>query len=418
MLSVSLSPEELSPRLRPYGERVSLAAVNGPASAVVSGEPDALAALHAGCEEDGIRAQRIAVDYAAHSVHLEELREGLLEAFAPISPRSGEIPFHSTVTGEVLDMAELGPEYWYRNLRSTVRFEPVVRALLEQGRRTFVEIGPHPVLSFGVQEAIAAAGLDGDATVLCTLRREQGGPQRFTLSLAEAHAAGAGLDWKAFFAGVGVRRVDLPTYPLQSLSQSIGDAGDAGSPEVAAPELEAGLVGICELPEQERRAAMLDLVRSEVAAVLGPDSTEALDTGKAFKELGFDSLASMELRNRLTDATRLPLPATVVFDHPTTISLAAHLAERASGVEARHGLPAVQAAAYDEPIAIIGMACRYPGGIGSPADLWRALAEGRDGISEFPTDRGWDLDRLYHPDPDHPRTSYVREGGFLAGATE
>ena len=103
-----------------------------------------------------MRAQRIAVDYAAHSAQIEALEEELLEAFAPISPQSGEIPFHSTVTGELLDTAELGAEYWYRNLRQTVRFEPVLRSLLEQGRRAFVEVGPHPVLAFGAQETIDA----------------------------------------------------------------------------------------------------------------------------------------------------------------------------------------------------------------------------------------------------------------------
>ncbi len=215
MLSVSLSPEELSPRLGVLGERVSLAAINGPASVVVSGEPEALDELQGACEGDGVRAQRIAVDYAAHSVHLEELREDLLEAFSPISPRSGEIPFHSTVTGDLLDMSELGPEYWYRNLRHTVRFEPAIRALLEEGWRTFLELGPHPVLGFGVQETIAARREDGNATVICALRREEGGPERFTRSLAEAHAVGGSVDWKAFFAGTGVKRVSLPTYPFQ-----------------------------------------------------------------------------------------------------------------------------------------------------------------------------------------------------------
>jgi acyl transferase domain-containing protein/NAD(P)-dependent dehydrogenase (short-subunit alcohol dehydrogenase family)/acyl carrier protein len=245
MLSVSLPPAELRSRLEPFGECIALAAINGPASLALSGEPDALEELRAACEEDGVRAQPIAVDYAAHSAQIDELEEELLEAFEPISPRSGQIPFYSTVSGKLLDTAELGPEYWYRNLRETVLFEPVLRSLLERGRRTFLEISPHPVLAFGVQETIADAEGAVEATVLSTLRREDGGPERFSLSLAEAHAHGVPLDWEAFFNGSGAKRVSLPTYPFQRkrywLDSTLGagnlDAaglGDPGHPVLGA----------------------------------------------------------------------------------------------------------------------------------------------------------------------------------------
>ena len=248
MLSVSLAPEQLRARIEPYGQRLSLAAINGPASLVVSGEPEALTELLTACEKDGVRAQRIAVDYAAHSAQIEALREELLEAFAPISPRSGEIPMHSTVTGEPIDTAELGPEYWYRNLRETVRLEPVLRSQLGQGRRAFVEIGPHPVLSFAVGETIEEALPDPEqAKVLTTLRREEGGPDRFALSLAEAHAAGAEVQWEAFFAGSGAKRVPLPTYPFQrerywlSSTATAGDVGAAGLSDAEHPLLGAAV---------------------------------------------------------------------------------------------------------------------------------------------------------------------------------
>ncbi len=169
------------------------------------------------------------------------------------------------------------------------------------------------------------------------------------------------------------------------------------------------------LPEAEHEGHVLDLVRSEVAAVLGHASAEEIEPGKAFQELGFDSLAAVELRNRLSAIAGLRLSATVVFDYPSTAALAEHLLSEASssGVAGR---VAVRAQASEEPIAIVGMACRYPGGIASPEGLWQLVAEGRDGISEFPVDRGWDLERLYNPDPENPGTSYAREGGFLAEA--
>ncbi|MFD9702976.1 SDR family NAD(P)-dependent oxidoreductase [Lentzea sp. NPDC059081] len=173
---------------------------------------------------------------------------------------------------------------------------------------------------------------------------------------------------------------------------------------------------LARLPEADRDRAVLDLVRSNAAAALGYENAADIAATRSFKELGFDSLTSVELRNRLNAATGLRLPATLVFDHPTPTDLAARLRVDLVGETAGKPREVVRAATSDDPIAIVGMACRFPGGVRSPEDLWTLLATGRDAIGDFPDDRGWDVEGLYDPDPERSGKTYVRQGGFVREA--
>ncbi|MFG2052916.1 SDR family NAD(P)-dependent oxidoreductase [Micromonospora sp. NPDC048930] len=192
--------------------------------------------------------------------------------------------------------------------------------------------------------------------------------------------------------------------------RAAADGGDAGA------SLADRLAG---LGADERRAALEELLRTTVAVVLGHATAESIQLGRAFRDLGFDSLTSVELRNRLSTLTGLPLPATLVFDHPTPAAVVGYLAGRLpGGAESAPAVRGVRSPAADEPIAIVGMACRYPGGVGNPDELWELLVTGTDAIGEFPTDRGWRVDGLYDPRPEHAGTTYAREAGFIAGATD
>ncbi|MFJ2582987.1 type I polyketide synthase, partial [Kitasatospora aureofaciens] len=174
------------------------------------------------------------------------------------------------------------------------------------------------------------------------------------------------------------------------------------------------------LGEGERRRLALDLVRTEIAAVLGHASAEAIAPERAFQELGFDSLAATDLRNRLTKRTGLRLPATLAFDHPNARAVADHLLALAgSGTDPAPADGTVpRPHTSDEPIAIVGMACRYPGGAATPEELWQLLADGVDTTSGLPTDRGWDIENLYDPEPGKEGRSYTRHGSFLHDAGE
>ncbi|MFE9253507.1 SDR family NAD(P)-dependent oxidoreductase, partial [Streptomyces sp. NPDC007088] len=729
MVSVSLGEGAVGGLLARWEGRLSLAAVNGPGVVVVSGDADALDELLAVCEADGVRARRIAVDYASHCAHVEEIEAVLARELADVAPRTASVPFYSTVTGGVLDTSALDAGYWYRNLRQTVRFAETVNTLLDDGFRLFVESSAHPVLTMGIEQTAEAH--ESAVTAVGSLRRGEGGLERFLTSAAEAFVGGATVDWATVFEGAGARRVELPTYAFQhqrywiepsaavrgdvsSAGLSAADhpllgaavtlpatggalltgrlslrtlpwlaehavhgtpllpaaafvelalrAGDAvgcdhveelaleaplplpeqgavqvqltvGGPdengarslemyarveadsdqpwtrhasavlvsggaggagvagvgedlrvwppegarvvdlggfyerladtgvsygpafrglvgvwergeevfaEVALPEearaeagryglhpvlldtaLQAGLAPLDDCgvqstrlpfvwrgvslfatgasalrvrltpvgeelavlvadtegtpvaaadalvvrpvtPEQlsaagatvrtvaepgrsavtrrsltqaaqdtddsplrrsllrageaERRRILLGLVREQSAAVLGHPTPDGIEPELSFKAHGFDSLTAVQLRNRLHTATGHRLPATLVFDHPSPVSLADYLYTQLLGDQEAApsaAQPAVRPESEHEPIAIVAMSCRLPGGVRSPEELWELLSEGRDAISGFPEDRGWDVDGLYDPDPEAPGKTYTRHGGFV-----
>ncbi|MGW5724147.1 type I polyketide synthase [Amycolatopsis sp. NPDC003865] len=841
MASIALDAEHVEKLLAEWAGRISIAAFNSPSSTVVCGEPAALDELLAQCQADGVRSRLIPVDYASHSAHVEAIESELRDVLAAVEPRTGDIPFHSTVSAEPIDTATLDAGYWYRNLRQPVLFAQTVGAFEDA---VFVEVSPHPVVSSAIAEVVPGAITVG------TLRRGEGGLARFRTSLAELHVRGVDVDWAPVFPGA--RRIPLPTYAFQhqrywldapaggrrasgstvddwryrvewiplavasgtvvadwlvvapaghdaqaladglgarlltlpsdvdrarcaellreagpcegvlsllaagglepnlTLLHALGDAGihaplwlatsgavttgaadpvratgqaptwgfgriaameypqrfgglvdlpadldaravarlaavlGAPGPEdqvavrasgvfgrrfVRAEPARAGqpwrvsgtvlltggtggigphlarwlaragadrlvltsrhgrdlpgltaeladlgteltvvacdvadraqLAGLLdELPEltavvhaaavlddgvidsltpdrlahvlrpkaeaarhlheltadrglaafvlfsslagtlggpgqasyaaanshldalaRERRAAglpatsiawgawrggrgeglaeqglpamdpeqallalgqaladdetvlavadirwdryrktlaqgrpsaallgiseaaapetvetgwdrrltgldvaeqhrlVLELIQAQAAVALGYPAPEAIEPDRAFRDLGFDSLTAVDLRNRLGEATGLRLPVTLVFDHPTAVALAEHVRRELAGDTVTETAAPVVVHA-DEPIAIVAMSCRYPGGVAGPDDLWRLVADGVDAVGGFPADRGWDLDRHYDPDPDKPGTFYTRGGGFLHDAAD
>ncbi len=255
MASVGLGETDLLRRLEEFGGGVWVAAVNGPGSVVVSGQRDALRGFLASCETDGVRVREIPVDYAAHSQEVERISDELLGACVSIEPRVGDVPFYSSVTGGLLDMSELDAGYWYRNLRETVRFDRALEAVFEAGCHTVVEVSPHPVLAVGVQETadrmLGGTGGVGDRAIdggaIGSLRRDEGGPQRFVMSLGEAWVRGASVDWGTLFEGSGAQRVGLPTYAFQrerywlSSGLGVGDALAVGQSRTDHPLLGAAV---------------------------------------------------------------------------------------------------------------------------------------------------------------------------------
>ncbi|MDG4750922.1 SDR family NAD(P)-dependent oxidoreductase [Micromonospora sp. WMMD718] len=244
MASVALPADTVRDRIARFGERISVAAVNGPAAVVVSGEPEAVEELLAELAGEQTRVRRIAVDYASHSAQVERIRDELAEVLAGITPGPAAVPLFSTTDLRWLDGEEMGPDYWYRNLRRPVELERAIRSLAAEGHDAYVECSPHPVLTVGVEETLADH--DGDAVVVGSVQRDQGGLERFLLSLAQLHVSGVAVDWRPALAGG--RRVDLPTYAFAHRRywprpiSGPGDVGAAGLDTAGHPLLGASVV--------------------------------------------------------------------------------------------------------------------------------------------------------------------------------
>nr|APD71868.1 type I polyketide synthase 3 [Streptomyces sp.] len=416
MATVPLPAEQVAEDLAAYGAQVYIAGINSPARTTVSGDSSAVEELTAAYQAREIRARIIeSVAYASHCPLVEPAREELLELLSGISPRSSDIPFYSTLTGGRFDTAGLDADYWYRNLSQPVLFEEATRALSADGHTIFVESSPHPLLTLSVEETLEDAGI-----AIASLQRDQPARNRMLKSLAQAYAHGAPVDWTSYWADRGARHADLPTYAFQRerywldmTRTATDDIHLTDPPQAAAPEATAP-------PVASTPPALPDLVQSATASVLGYFSAEALEMDRTFKDLGLDSVTGAELSRRLSAITGLRLPTSLIFDCPTPEQVVAHL----SGELGTSALPAPSSPFQnapvedaDEPIAIVAMACRYPGEVETPEQLWEMIAAGGEGVSDFPVDREWDLDGLYHPDPEHAGTTYTRRGGFLHGAT-
>jgi acyl transferase domain-containing protein len=327
MASVAESADVVAERLAPWSDRVSIAVVNGPRSVVVSGEPDALDEFVEKMKAEGAQARRIKVDYASHSHQVTRVRDRVTGSLSDVRPKTSKLPFYSTLYGEIIDTAELNGDYWYNNLREKVLFESSVRRLADDGFRVFIEMSPHPVLTVPVQEIVEDVD---DALVLSSSRRDRDEVEAVLGSLAGLHVRGGSVDFGALFGTR--RRVDLPTYAFQRQRYWLTSSHTAVAAEVPSTEPPAGddrLVPLSDrissLPDDDAQALVLEHVLEKVAVVLGHSSSESIHPDQEFKELGFDSLLSVELSKRLTASTGLKLRPNLVLKQPSPRLIAGHI---------------------------------------------------------------------------------------------
>jgi len=260
MASVALPADDAIGRLAPWADRVEVAAVNSPTSVVIAGDAQALDEALAALEGDGARVRRVAVDYASHTRHVEDIEDALAEALAGIDAHAPAIPFLSTVTGEwIADAGIVDGGYWYRNLRNQVGFGPAVASLVEQGHGVFVELSAHPVLAQPITEIT-------DGLVVGSLRRDDGGPRRLLNSMAELFVRGVAVDWTTMLPAA-TRRVDLPTYAFDHRHYWLHEA-DADTGTTAAEGADADFWTAVERTDLDSLAGLLEMASTDQRSAL------------------------------------------------------------------------------------------------------------------------------------------------------
>ncbi|CLR98003.1 polyketide synthase [Mycobacterium tuberculosis] len=374
MFAVQAREDEVAPMLR---HDVSIAAVNGPASVVISGAHDAVSAIADRLRGQGRRVHRLAVSHAFHSALMEPMIAEFTAVAAELSVGLPTIPVISNVTGQLVADDFASADYWARHIRAVVRFGDSVRSAHCAGASRFIEVGP----GGGLTSLIEASLADAQIVSVPTLRKDRPEPVSVMTAAAQGFVSGMGLDWASVFSGYRPKRVELPTYAFQhqkfwlAPAPSVSDptaagqigASDGGAELLASSGFAARLAG---RSADEQLAAAIEVVCEHAAAVLGRDGAAGLDAGQAFADSGFNSLSAVELRNRLTAVTAVTLPATAIFDHPTPTELAQYLITQIDG----HGSSAAAAANPAERIDALTDLFLQACDAGRDADGWKMVA--------------------------------------------
>jgi acyl transferase domain-containing protein len=318
MIAVAAGEDEVTPLLT---DGVAIAAVNAQNSVVLSGAEAPVGALADRLAQQGTRVHRLAVSHAFHSVLVEPMIEEFARLVADIKAGDPRIGLVSNVTGQLAGADYGSAQYWVEHVRRPVRFVDGVRLAESLGASVFVEVGPAAGLTAAVEQSLSTE----HAAAVATLAKDQPEVDALLTAAGQLFTHGAAVDWPSALAGLGARRVELPTYGFARQRFWLGLGGAAPAPVSRAADL-AGQLRTLAPEDQHRR--LVELVCAHAATVLGHSSSRDIDVERAFQDIGFESLTGVELRNRLKAATGLALSRTLIFDFPTPSALADHLRQQ------------------------------------------------------------------------------------------
>ncbi len=430
MVAVFADEATVRPLIQQYAESVSIAAVNSPSETVISGAQEALSAITAQLDVKNIRHRALTVSHAFHSPLMDAMLEDFRKVAKTITYHAPEIALISNLTGKFVasDMVTT-PDYWVQHVRGTVRFADGLRSLFNAGYRLFLEIGPSPVLSGMGLRTLS----DTDAVWIPSLR-----PPRFELvqmlsSLATLYVNGASVAWENLYDGCPT---PLPTYPFQRerywwldgiemsdapaetrhyepriLPASVNSHVNGSAPkQISGSDF---VQALATATPKMRHDLLIDYLRTQIAQVLSMPIGK-ISPQHRFFDLGMDSLMAEQIKNRLQIDLGHTLSVTLVFDYPTIGKLADYLLRDILKLDdAAQRTRRTKRRDLTEPIAIIGIGCRFPGGANTPEGYWQLLINGVDAIQDVPASR-WNANDYFDSDPAALGKMYVKAGGFLS----
>ncbi|GGP72380.1 hypothetical protein GCM10010185_52000 [Saccharothrix coeruleofusca] len=404
MVAVRAAEEDVLPMLDRLDGLVSVAAVNGPASVVLSGDEKALATVVERLADKGVRSRELRVSHAFHSPRIDSILADFRSAIEGISYAAPRIPVVPLAPGDA-DRGERmrSADYWVAQARAAVRFLDGVVRLGEAGVTTFLELGPGGVLTALGRDCLPPAGPDvPERAFVPTLRQGRAESAALMDAVAALFVRGVPVDWRAVYAGTGAAQLDLPTYAFQrrrywlvdhlpSGASLLADQGVAGGkgvpppdavPAEAIPRMPSVRGRLAGRPRQEWAEILLAEVRHQAAQLMGYDAPEDVDAQRGFAELGFDSLTAAWMTERLGAVTGLELPRALVIDWPTPYAVATHLADRFAALDDLEPLPVAPAAAPAGPSPAAESPATPPATEPLPALFAQACAQGqvRDGL--------------------------------------
>ncbi|PON18064.1 hypothetical protein C2W62_09955 [Candidatus Entotheonella serta] len=400
---VNLGASDAAAVVEPFADKLYVGIHNTPTSTVLSGTMSALSQAFEQLQAQDIFCRQIHIDFAAHSPIIDPIVPRLQEAFAPVRPREAPISIYSVVTKSLTNGGDLDADYWTRMIQRPNYFSEMVELLLEDGFTTFIEISGHPILSKFAEEICSLRGKD--VQVFYSLYRAKDEIDEFLSNVARINLSGVSIN-RPMDETLAQRLTALEP----SQSESAKSCTPLPLPPDLTPEQSPSQVGI------EHLATLID---NTIKQLFNLPTHTLIDRTQGFFEMGLDSLTTVRISHELAAQLGVSLPATVAFEYPTTMELAHYVlhdvlglgAEELTGAQASVVSSSAGVAAH-ETIAIIGMACRFPGHADSPETFWQLLQNGQDGIVEVPPDR-WDVDAYYDPTPGVPGKIYTRRGGFI-----
>ncbi|MCP4397334.1 MAG: SDR family NAD(P)-dependent oxidoreductase [bacterium] len=395
MAHLNLSLEQVSDLIQPYGSRMNIAAVNSPNATVISGEEQAVAELVASLERQDVFCRMLNIEIPFHSAEILRYHMNIDE----LHPQLSRLSLYSSVHGRLSAEGEYDTAYWDQHIRKPVMFAAGIETMLQDEYRVFVEISPHPVLSARIQESCEYVDVQ-DYVAAGTLLRDE--PEKLAL-------------WNC------LAQLQLAGYPINQKRLTGLDRQQLRSSIEARQQQQQDHEWLCTLrqsPPERFHEMLVSLLKESVQTIIPLESSAVDDLEIGFFDLGFDSLKSLQLRDMLVARLQISLPATVIFDYPNISALAAHLQTKldttsSSASVLSHTRKTEPVLDGREPIAIIGIGCRFPGGANNVDAFWDILQEGHDTITEIPPER-WNADDYYRTE-DLPGKSRSKWAGFLSG---